>query len=203
MSHITGYIVATSIVIAALGCRHAARTPPAPPPAPVPAAVQEQAEPAVPRQSIAKLALGDAVVAAYARGDDRVEVGASAPGGSILLQFTPSDVVQWAATATQILKSPVRASRGSSNVDRATLTEPGVTAGAITLNRRVSGRKATYGLFFANRNFGGFPVQLTKRDAQVLVSTLRNAAAVATRMTHAANESTAAQRDTTAIQRRP
>ncbi|HET7565497.1 MAG TPA: hypothetical protein VFJ96_10915 [Gemmatimonadaceae bacterium] len=193
MSRITRRVIVPIIAGVAVGCSHAARTPtPAPPPAPD----ASEATPAIPRQPIAKLAMGDAVIAVYARGDDRVEVGAGAPNGSVLLTFVPADVEQWATAATRLLKTPARTSRTSADLNRATLTEPGVAAGGITLNRRIAGRKVTYGLFFANRNFGGFPVTITKSDATVLVSTLQNAAKTTTTIAHTVSDTTT-QRDTT------
>ncbi|HEX6965758.1 MAG TPA: hypothetical protein VF166_08145 [Gemmatimonadaceae bacterium] len=185
------------VTSAALGCSHATRSPtPAPHPSPRSASAEEQTTPANPRRAIAKLAMGDAVIAVYARGDDRVEVGSSASNGSVLLAFAPTDVEQWATIVAKLLKSPVRSSRRGADLDRATLTEPGVAAGAITLSRRVTGRRVRYSLFFANRNFGGFAVSITKADANVLVTTLRNAAAAAT-ATSPATSDTTMQRDTT------
>jgi len=185
-------------LMALLGCARAASAPPAPPSATPRPADERASAPVVPRRDIAKLAMGDGVIAVYARGDGRVEVGASAPGGSLVLMLAPVDIEQWAKTTTAILQHPARARRGTGAVERTTLAEPGVTAGALTFSRERTRRSVTYGLFFADRQYGGFPIHITRHDVGVLVSTLRKAAASARALQRRATSDTiAAPRDTT------
>ncbi|HEX5437512.1 MAG TPA: hypothetical protein VFW98_10140 [Gemmatimonadaceae bacterium] len=167
----------------------------APPPAPVVAAPPPA--PVVHHEPIAKLAMGEAAVIVNARPDSGVEVAVSAPGGDVVLEFAPDAVDQWGATTTKILSSRARSRRGRAVESRSTLTEPGVVAGAVTFTRRVRRRAVTYTLFFANRNFGGFPVQVTKNDARVFVGTLRRAAAAARAMQRPAADTAVTPPDTT------
>jgi hypothetical protein len=160
--------------LSAMACASATRRPPA---AETPAPAAEPARAPVVRHAIAKLALGNAVVAIYASDSGTVDVGASAPGGTVLLHFLPADVTTWAAATTKILSTPARVRRRRDTVVApTTLTEPGVTAGALTFERRATRRATSYSLFFANRHFGGFPVTITRQDARALVAALLDAA---------------------------
>lgn len=160
--------------LSAVACTSATRRPPA---AAAPAPAAEPTRAPVVRHAIAKLALGNAVVAIYASDSGTVDVGASAPGGTVLLHFLPPDVTAWAAATTKILATPARVRRRRDTVVApTTLTEPGVTAGALTFERRATRRITRYSLFFANRDFGGFPVTITRQDASALVGALRDAA---------------------------
>lgn len=171
----------SSIGLTALACAHPAQAPPAAeaPITPKPSAASKPETHRVARRAIAKLALGEAVVAVYATAEGQVDVGASAPGGSILLHFVPADVDAWVANTARILAARPRPKRGATVVAPSTLTERDVRAGALTFERRTTRRSVRYSLFFANRDFGGFPVAITRQDALVLIGTLRDAAKAA------------------------
>jgi hypothetical protein len=167
-----------AVTLAALACAHPARTPSADLPQ-VADSTQPAESRAVPRHAIAKLALGRGVVAVYASTDGGVEVGASAPRGSVVLHFQPAEVDAWIANTTRILARQARPARGDTDVAPATLTESGTRAGALTFERRTTRRSVRYTLFFANRNFGGFPLAITRQDIGALLAAMKKAAAAA------------------------
>jgi hypothetical protein len=139
----------------------------------------------VPAQSekltIAKLAIGDGVVIVNARRGGRVEVGAGARGHTVELALEAHAARQWADSTATILARQARTRRGKEVLYRSSVEEPGTSGAGMSFTRRVRGKRSVYRLFFADRQFGGFSIDVSRTETRALINALRKAAAVARR----------------------
>ena len=131
------------------------------------------------KRSIAKLAIGEGVIVVNARRDGRVEVGAASGNKVAALAFEARAVRDWADSVVKTLEQSGTRRLRKDIVYRTSVDEPEVHGGSMSFTRHVRGGKSTYRLFFADRNYTGFPVAVTRTEARALIRALRQAAVVA------------------------
>jgi hypothetical protein len=139
------------------------------PPAPLAAQVT--------RRTVATLPFVHGLIVIDAHSDGRIVVGASHDSGAIATSLAAPTVKEWADSTARILAFRAPASR-TARAYRATMVNEQTGAG-ISFTRHVTRGASTYRLFFADSSYGGFPFEVSRSEAQLLVDNLRRAVAVA------------------------
>jgi hypothetical protein len=131
----------------------------------------------VTRQTVATLPFTNGLIVIDAHSDGRVVVGASLDSGTIATPLPAPAVKEWADSTARILSFRAPTSREPSAY-RATVVNQETGAG-ISFTRHVTRGASTYRLFFADTSYGGFPMDVSRSEAQLLVDNLRRAVTVA------------------------
>ncbi len=119
-------------------------------------------------------------------GDLAVEVRTKVPGtlilaaadarSSLVLTLLATDARRWADSAARILAAPAPG-RGRSATWEAEVAGPGVSAGSISLSRRVAPGDTAIVLLVTDASFQGVRTELTMENARALTQAMRRAAA--------------------------
>jgi hypothetical protein len=132
------------------------------------------------RRNVAKLPFEDGAIVVDAHSDGAVVIGAAHDDSTIAISFTGHAVREWADSAARILAKRIRNAK-TPRAYRALVTSP-QTGEGISFTRQVSGKTSEYRLFFANAHYGGFPIEVARDEAELLVRVLHKAARVARAM---------------------
>ena len=131
----------------------------------------------VTRRTVATLPFAQGLIVVDAHSDGRIVVGASRDSGTIATSLAAPAVKEWADSTARILAFRAPAAR-TPQAYRATVVNERTGAG-ISFTRHVTRGASTYRLFFADSSYGGFPFEVSRSEAQLLVDNLRRAVAVA------------------------
>lgn len=123
------------------------------------------------RRNVATLPFEHGLIVIDAHSDGKVVIGASAGDSTIATPLPAAEVKLWADSTARILARRV-AKSVKQRVYRSGIVNRETSAG-ISFTRRIDAGKSSYRLFFANSNFGGFPFDLTRAEADQLVKALR------------------------------
>jgi hypothetical protein len=131
------------------------------------------AQGSVVRRNAATLPFEHGLIVIDAHSDGKVVIGASAGDSTIATPLPAAEVKLWADSTARLLarrvpKSVKQRVYSSGIVNRE-------TSAGISFTRRISAGKSSYRLFFANSNYGGFPVDVSRAEADQLVTALRRA----------------------------
>lgn len=129
------------------------------------------------RRNAATLPFEHGLIVIDAHSDGRIVVGASAGDSTIATPLPAAEVKLWADSTARLLARRVPR-KAKPRVYRSGIVNRETSAG-ISFTRRVDAGKSTYRLFFANTNYGGFPFDLTRSEADQLVKSLRGAVKMA------------------------
>lgn len=143
-----------------------------------PATVRAQGN--VVRRNVATLPFEHGLIVIDAHSDGKVVIGASAGDSTIATPFPAAEVKQWADSTARLLARRVPKSV-KQRVYRSGIVEQETSAGVSFTRRIVSGR-SSYRLFFANSSYGGFPLEVSRDEADQFVSALRRAFKMAREM---------------------
>lgn len=145
----------------------------------------ERARPA--QRNVAKLLFDAGVIAVDARGDAHIVIGAAVGDSTLIVPIPVPRAREWIDSTAAILARRVRRSRRPRHY-RSLMVDPDSGAG-VSLTRHVVSGRSTYRLFFANTSFGGFPMDISRREADLLVKAVRRAVAASRAMARAATDS--------------
>jgi hypothetical protein len=124
-----------------------------------------------------RLLFGEVAFEIRTTSDLMVRVGAADRARTITLLFLARDVKRWSDSASRLLTAgPRRASLGAVK-STATLDEPGIESGALTLTRTREGKEERWSLYVADRDFEGVRASIERDDVRALIGQLRRAAA--------------------------
>jgi hypothetical protein len=123
------------------------------------------------RRNAATLAFEHGVIVVDARADGRVVIGASAGDSTLIVPIPVWRARDWADSTAAILARRVPSSRRPRSY-RSLMTDPDSGAG-VSLTRHVLRGRSTYRLYFANTSFGGFPLDVSRHEATLLVHAVR------------------------------
>jgi hypothetical protein len=123
------------------------------------------------RRNVATLPFEHGLIVIDAHSDGKVVIGASAGDSTIATPLAAAQVKSWADSTARLLARRVARSV-KQRVYRSGIVNRETSAG-ISFTRRIDSGKSTYRLFFANSNFGGFPFDLSRGEADQLVKALR------------------------------
>jgi hypothetical protein len=136
-----------------------------------PAAVRAQGS--VVRRNVATLPFEHGLIVIDAHSDGKVVIGASAGDSTIATPFPAAEVRQWADSTARLLARRVPKT-ARERVYRSGIVN-GETSAGVSFTRRISSGKSTYRLFFANSNYGGFPLDVSRAEAEQFVKSLQRA----------------------------
>lgn len=139
------------------------------------------------QRNVAKLVFDGGVIAVDARADERLVVGAAVGDSTLIVPIPIGRARDWANAVAAILARRVPASRTPRQY-RSLLVDPDSGAG-VSLTRHVLRGRSTYRLFFANTSFGGFPLDVSRREAMLLVRAVRRGVVVSRAMARVAADS--------------
>jgi hypothetical protein len=108
-----------------------------------------------------------------AHSDGKVVIGASAGDSTIATPFPAAEVRQWGDSTARLLARRVPKT-ARERVYRSGIVN-GETSAGVSFTRRISSGKSTYRLFFANSNYGGFPLDVSRAEADQFVKSLQRA----------------------------
>jgi hypothetical protein len=141
--------------------------------APLPSPLAAQ----VTRRTVATLPFAEGLIVIDAHSDGSIVVGASSDTNTIATSLAATAVKEWADSTARLLAFRPPAARDP-RAYRATVVNQRTGAG-ISFTRHVTRGASTYRLFFADSSFGGFPFDVSRSEAQLLVDNLRRAVTVA------------------------
>lgn len=107
-----------------------------------------------------------------------LRIGAADDKRVISIGVMPRDLLRWTDSATRILAARGRV-RDQDLRWRATIEEPGVDGGSMTLTRSMTATDTTISLFISDTQFEGIRTAVEADEARTLVAALRRAANVA------------------------
>jgi hypothetical protein len=136
-----------------------------------PAAARAQGD--VVRRNVATLPFEHGLIVIDAHSDGKVVIGASAGDSTIATPFPALEVRQWADSTVRLLARRVPKSV-KERVYRSGIVNRETSAG-VSFTRRITAGKSAYRLFFANSNYGGFPLDVSRAEADQFVQSLRRA----------------------------
>jgi hypothetical protein len=146
----------------------------------VPWAAIRSAAAQVERRNVAQLPFADGVIVIDAHSDGRVVIGA-AHGDSTAVVSLPAHAAQeWADSVAHLLAARVRATPRP-RADRRVVDDPETGAG-ISFTRYALRGALRYRLFFSTARYGGFPFEVSRREAELLVNGVRRGVRVARAM---------------------
>ncbi|HEX6533310.1 MAG TPA: hypothetical protein VF041_01865 [Gemmatimonadaceae bacterium] len=148
-------------------------------------AAAQRARPA--QRNVAKLLFDSGVIAVDARADSHIVIGAAVGDSTLVVPIPVSRAREWVDSASAILARRVRRSKHPRHY-RSLMVDPDSGAG-VSLTRHVVYGRSTYRLFFANTSFGGFPMGLSRREADLLVRAVRRAVTASRAMARAPADS--------------
>jgi hypothetical protein len=132
-----------------------------------------QAQGPVVRRNVATLPFENGLIVIDAHSDGKVVIGASAGDSTIATPFPAAEVGQWADSTARLLARRVPKSV-KERVYRSGIVNRETSAG-VSFTRRISSGKSAYRLFFANSSYGGFPLDVSRAEADQFVKSLRRA----------------------------
>ena len=118
------------------------------------------------------------VVAIDVRDSARVAIAVARGDSALTLVFGAEAARRWADSSRRLLTRG-RTRRGHVLVQRSTMEEVRNSGAALSLVRHASDSDSRVELFLSNRNFGGFPLPLDKREAGILLDAVERAAKAA------------------------
>jgi hypothetical protein len=124
-----------------------------------------------------RLLFGEVAVEIRTTSDLMVRVGAADGTQTITLLLLARDVKRWADSASRLLN--IRPPRPSLVKQKwtATLDEPGIEAGALTLTKTREGKAERWSLYVADREFKGVGAAIERDEVRALIGQLRRASA--------------------------
>jgi hypothetical protein len=137
------------------------------------AARAQEGQGSVVRRNAATLPFEHGLIVIDAHSDGKVVIGASAGDSTIATPLPAAEVNRWADSTARLLARRVPKSV-KQRVYRSGVVNRETSAG-ISFTRRISAGKSTYRLFFANSNYGGFPFDVNRAEADQFVKALRRA----------------------------
>jgi hypothetical protein len=132
-----------------------------------------EAQGSVVRRNAATLPFENGLIVIDAHSDGKVVIGASAGDSTIATPLPAAEVKLWADSTARLIARRVPKSV-KQRVYRSGIVNRETSAG-ISFTRRISAGKSSYRLFFANSNYGGFPFDVSRAEADQLVKALRRA----------------------------
>ena len=124
-----------------------------------------------------RLLFGEVAFEIRTTSDLMVRVGAADRARTITLLLLARDVKKWTDSASRLLVArPRRASSGREKWT-ATLDEPGIEAGALTLTKTREGKEERWSLYVSDRDFEGVGATLERDEVRALIGQLRRASA--------------------------
>lgn len=137
----------------------------------IPAAAGAQGS--VVRRNVATLPFEHGLIVIDAHSDGKVVIGASAGDSTIATPFPAAEVRRWADSTARLLARRVPKSV-KQRVYRSGIVNQETSAG-VSFTRHISAGKSAYRLFFANSSYGGFPLDVSRAEADQFVQSLRRA----------------------------
>jgi hypothetical protein len=125
------------------------------------------------RRNVATLPFEHGLIVIDAHSDGKVVIGASAGDSTIATPFPAAEVRQWADSTARLLARRVPKSV-KERVYRSGIVNRETSAG-VSFTRRISSGKSAYRLFFANSSYGGFPLDVSRAEADQFVKSLQRA----------------------------
>ncbi len=125
------------------------------------------------RRNVATLPFEHGLIVIDAHSDGRVVIGASAGDSTIATPFPAAEVRIWADSTARLLARRVPKSV-KERVYRSGIVNRETSAG-VSFTRRIESGKSAYRLFFANSSYGGFPLDVSRAEADQFVQSLRRA----------------------------
>jgi len=144
----------------------------------VPLAVRAQGS--VARRNVATLPFEHGLIVIDAHSDGKVVIGASAGDSTIATPFPSAEIAHWADSTARLLAHRVPASVKQRVYSSGVVNRE--TSAGISFTRRIASGKSSYRLFFANSDFGGFPLDVSRAEADQFVASLRRAVRTAREM---------------------
>ncbi|HET7552050.1 MAG TPA: hypothetical protein VFK04_12205 [Gemmatimonadaceae bacterium] len=130
-----------------------------------------EAQGSVVRRNVATLPFEHGLIVIDAHSDGKVVIGASAGDSTIATPLPAAEVKLWADSTARLLARRVPKSV-KQRVYRSGIVNRETSAG-ISFTRRISAGKSSYSLFFANSDYGGFPLGVSRAEADQFVKALR------------------------------
>lgn len=128
--------------------------------------------------TLARLFVGGDALEIVLLDDRRLRVAVADSARTLILTVLPRDVRRWSDSVSRILVTRRRVRRFPQQWS-ATLSEPGIEAGSMTMTRRDSDAGSTWSLFVSDSRFMQTRVILDAGEAKAIRSAFRRAADVA------------------------
>ena len=124
-----------------------------------------------------RLLFGEVALEIRTTSDLMIRVGAADGTRTITLQLLARDVKRWADSASRLLAARPRRPSLSKEKWTATLDEPGIEAGALTLTKTREGKEVRWSVYVADRDFDGVGASVEPDEVRALIGQLRRASA--------------------------
>jgi len=124
-----------------------------------------------------RLLFGELAFEIRTTSDLMVRVGAADHARTITLLFLARDVKRWSDSASRLLAAGSRRPSSADAKWTATLDEPGIEAGALTLTKTRAAKEERWSLYVADRDFEGVRADIERDEVRALIGQLRRAAA--------------------------
>lgn len=124
-----------------------------------------------------RLLFGEVAFEIRTTSDLMVRVGAADRTRTITLLLLARDVKRWSDSALRLLAAGPRRTSSAAAKWTATLDEPGIEAGALTLTKSREGKEERWSLYVADRDFDGIGAAIERDEVRALIGQLRRAAA--------------------------
>lgn len=132
-----------------------------------------EAQTSVVRRNVATLPFEHGLIVIDAHSDGKVVVGASVGDSTIATPFAAAEVKLFADSTARLLARTVPKSVKERSYRSGVVN--GETSAGISFTRRINAGKSAYRFFFANSDFGGFPFDVSRVEADQFVASLRRA----------------------------
>jgi hypothetical protein len=129
------------------------------------------------RRNAATLPFESGLLVIDAHSDGKVVIGASVGDSTIAIPFPGAEVRAWADSTARLLARRVPRS-AKDRIYRSGIVNRETSAG-VSFTRRTASGESTYRLFFANSDYGGFPLDVSRAEVDQFVKALRRAATMA------------------------
>lgn len=132
---------------------------------------------AVVKRNAATLPFEKGLVVIDAHSDGKVVIGASVGDSTIATTFPGAEVRAWSDSTARLLARRVPRS-ARDRIYRSGIVNRETSAG-VSFTRRIAAGESAYRFFFANSSYGGFPLDVSRAEADQFVKALRRAATMA------------------------
>lgn len=141
----------------------------------VPFALRAQGEKTV----IVRYGFTDGAVEIDVRPDGVVSIAGAQGDSAATVTVHATDARAWTDSTRRIVRRAAPRKRTVVVLQRSTIDEAADSGAAVSFIRRAETDSTTFRLYFANRSYGGFPLALDRREADLFFAAMRRAVSVA------------------------
>lgn len=126
-------------------------------------------------RTIAKYGFSGGVVQVDVRPGARIAIAGAQGDSAATVTVRAADARAWVDSTVRVLARSAPKKKSALILQRSMIEEASDSGAALSFIRRAAVEGTTYSLFFSTRRYGGFPLELEKREATLFLGAMRRA----------------------------